>query len=100
MTGIQTGATVEPFGSFVSDLFTRWGDLDVSIEFSNGSFVSPYGKKQKQRLLGDVMRAMRQKGSFVVFPFLNAYIIVFPGLPYIVEKIRKLNASVFSFVYD
>ncbi|XP_020412443.1 protein HESO1 isoform X4 [Prunus persica] len=58
------GATVEPFGSFVSDLFTRWGDLDVSIEFSNGSFVSPYGKKQKQRLLGDVMRAMRQKGGW------------------------------------
>ncbi|BFG22726.1 hypothetical protein CerSpe_090000 [Prunus speciosa] len=58
------GATVEPFGSFVSDLFTRWGDLDVSIEFSNGSFVSPYGKKQKQRLLGEVMRAMRQKGGW------------------------------------
>lgn len=58
------GATVEPFGSFVSDLFTRWGDLDVSIEFSNGSFVSPYGKKQKQRLLGDVTRAMRQKGGW------------------------------------
>lgn len=71
---------MEPFGSYVSNLFTRWGDLDVSIEFSNGSFVSPYGKKQKQRLLADLMRAMRQKGSFVVFPFLNAYIIVFPGL--------------------
>ncbi|TQE07213.1 hypothetical protein C1H46_007266 [Malus baccata] len=58
------GATVEPFGSFVSNLFTRWGDLDVSIEFTNGSFVSSNGKKQKQRLLGDVMNALRQKGGW------------------------------------
>ncbi|RZC58932.1 hypothetical protein C5167_006228 [Papaver somniferum] len=26
------GATVEPFGSFVSNLYSRWGDLDISIE--------------------------------------------------------------------
>ncbi|XP_068315400.1 protein HESO1 [Pyrus communis] len=58
------GATVEPFGSFVSNLFTIWGDLDVSIEFTNGSFVSSNGKKQKQRLLGDVMNALRQKGGW------------------------------------
>ncbi|QCD98522.1 protein HESO1 [Vigna unguiculata] len=56
------GATVEPFGSFVSNLFTRWGDLDISIELSNGLHISSAGKKQKQNLLGEVLKALRMKG--------------------------------------
>lgn len=62
---VQIGATVEPFGSFVSNLFSRWGDLDISIELSNGSCISSTGKKLKQSLLGDLLRALRQKGLFV-----------------------------------
>ncbi|CAH9103911.1 unnamed protein product [Cuscuta epithymum] len=58
------GATVEPFGSFVSDLFTRWGDLDLSIELANGSYISSAGKKQKQSLLEDVLKAMRCRGGY------------------------------------
>ncbi|KAF2296109.1 hypothetical protein GH714_036175 [Hevea brasiliensis] len=58
------GATVEPFGSFVSNLFTRWGDLDISIVLSNGSYISSTGKKRKQNLLGELLRALRQKGKF------------------------------------
>ncbi|KAL3521132.1 hypothetical protein ACH5RR_019281 [Cinchona calisaya] len=57
------GATVEPFGSFVSNLFTRWGDLDISIELSNGSHISSAGKKHKQTLLGDVLNTLRRKGG-------------------------------------
>ncbi|XP_047161948.1 protein HESO1 [Vigna umbellata] len=57
------GATVEPFGSFVSNLFTRWGDLDISIELSNGLHISSAGKKQKQTLLGEVLKALRMKGG-------------------------------------
>lgn len=68
---------MEPFGSFVSNLFTIWGDLDVSIEFTNGSFVSSNGKKQKQRLLGDVMNALRQKGRIIVLSLLIVYIFIF-----------------------
>lgn len=60
-----TGATVEPYGSFVSNLFTRWGDLDISIELSNGSHISSVGKKQKQVLLGDILKALRMKGKFL-----------------------------------
>uniref|UniRef100_A0A6N2NL70 Poly(A) RNA polymerase mitochondrial-like central palm domain-containing protein n=1 Tax=Salix viminalis TaxID=40686 RepID=A0A6N2NL70_SALVM len=59
------GATVEPFGSFVSNLFTRWGDLDISIVLSNGSFISSAGKKRKQNLLGDVQRALRQRSELL-----------------------------------
>ncbi|XP_030488952.2 protein HESO1 [Cannabis sativa] len=58
------GATVEPFGSFVSNLFTRWGDLDISVQLANGSFISSSGKKQRQKLLGDLTKAMRQKGGW------------------------------------
>lgn len=58
-----TGATVEPFGSFVSSLFTRWGDLDISIELSNGFHISSVGKKQKVTLLGDLLKALRMKGK-------------------------------------
>lgn len=61
-----TGATVEPFGSFVSNLFTRWGDLDISIELSNGSHISSAGKKQKQTLLGDLLKALKIKGKFLL----------------------------------
>lgn len=53
---------MEPFGSFVSNLFTRWGDLDISIELSNGSHISAAGKKRKQTLLGDLIRALRMRG--------------------------------------
>ncbi|KAL3647308.1 hypothetical protein CASFOL_008276 [Castilleja foliolosa] len=59
-----TGATVEPYGSFVSDLFTKWGDLDISVELLNGSYILSPGKKHKQSLLGDVLKAMRKKGGF------------------------------------
>ncbi|GAB4831840.1 Protein heso1 [Ancistrocladus abbreviatus] len=57
------GATVEPFGSFLSNLFTRGGDLDISIELSNGSYISSAGRKHKQTLLGDVLKALRRKGG-------------------------------------
>lgn len=58
-----TGATVEPFGSFVSNLFTRWGDLDISIEILTNSFISNMTKKEKQNYLKDVLKALRSKGN-------------------------------------
>ncbi|KAK1415541.1 hypothetical protein QVD17_31324 [Tagetes erecta] len=61
---ILRGATVEPFGSFVSNLFTRWGDLDISIELPNGSYISTAGKKYKQTLLLDVLKALKGLGGF------------------------------------
>lgn len=65
------GATVEPFGSFVSQLYTRWGDLDISIELSNGSYISVAAKKLKQTLLGDVLKALRRTGSFRRLQFVS-----------------------------
>lgn len=56
------GATVEPFGSYLSHLFTRWGDLDISIELSNGSHILSPGRKHKLSLLGDVLKALKATG--------------------------------------
>ncbi|KAL2558050.1 Nucleotidyltransferase family protein [Forsythia ovata] len=65
------GATVEPYGSFASDLFTKWGDLDISIELPNGSYISSPGKKHKQSLLGDVLKALRRKGGWRKLQFIS-----------------------------
>ncbi|GFP82470.1 caffeine-induced protein 16 [Phtheirospermum japonicum] len=67
----ETGATVEPYGSFVSDLFTKWGDLDISIELLNGSHITSPGKKHKQSLLGEVLKALRKKGGFRRLQFIS-----------------------------
>lgn len=64
------GSTVEPFGSFVSNLFTRWGDLDISIVLSNGPCISSAGKKRKQNLLEDVLKALRQRGGWKRLQFI------------------------------
>ncbi|KAF8396818.1 hypothetical protein HHK36_018451 [Tetracentron sinense] len=61
--GSLRGATVKPFGSFISNLYTRWGDLDISVELPNASFVSSPGKKLKQNLLRDIFRALQMKGG-------------------------------------
>ncbi|KAF8397421.1 hypothetical protein HHK36_016337 [Tetracentron sinense] len=61
--GNLRGATVEPFGSFISNLYTRWGDLDISLELPNGSFVSSAGKRRKQNLLKDLRVALQRNGG-------------------------------------
>ncbi|GAV70323.1 hypothetical protein CFOL_v3_13821 [Cephalotus follicularis] len=65
------GATVEPYGSFVSNLFSRSGDLDISIELPNGSYISSAGKKRKLNLLGEVLIALRQKGGWRRMKFIS-----------------------------
>ncbi|XP_031383996.1 protein HESO1 [Punica granatum] len=56
------GATVEPFGSFVSNLFTRSGDLDISIQLSYSTHIIFTGKKLKQQLLQELLGALRNGG--------------------------------------
>lgn len=58
------GAQVEPFGSFASNLFTKWADLDISIDLLNSSCISSAGKRRKQRLLGDIQKALRERGGW------------------------------------
>ena len=44
----QTGAAVEPFGSFVSNLFTRWSDMDISINLPKCGSISYVENDRKQ----------------------------------------------------
>ncbi|KAL0003185.1 hypothetical protein SO802_016966 [Lithocarpus litseifolius] len=68
------GAAVEPYGSFVSNLFTRWSDMDISINLPNGGYISyvendrkqSFSKKEKKEekdcnifLLKDLQKAMQ-----------------------------------------
>lgn len=56
-----TGAAVKPFGSFVSDLYSKSGDLDLSVQFQNGSNLL-INKKKKQYALREVRRALQIRG--------------------------------------
>lgn len=65
------GATVEPFGSFVSNLFIRGGDLDISIELSNGSHISNSAKKRQRNLLAELLGVMRRRGGWYKLQFIG-----------------------------
>ena len=58
-----TDAAVKPFGSFLSKLYAKSGDLDVSVELPNVSGF-PTSKEKKQSLLGELMRALEVRGNF------------------------------------
>ncbi|KAJ4971136.1 hypothetical protein NE237_004235 [Protea cynaroides] len=57
------GATIKPFGSFVSRLYSKWSDLDISVEVPSGSFVSSARKRQKLRFLMDIRQALWNRGD-------------------------------------
>ncbi|KAM7262832.1 hypothetical protein ACFE04_000515 [Oxalis oulophora] len=58
------GATVEPFGSFLANLFSRWGDLNISIELPNEAYISICGNPRRLDLLEEMFIALSQKGCF------------------------------------
>ncbi|CAD6235959.1 unnamed protein product [Miscanthus lutarioriparius] len=57
-----SGAAVKPFGSFVSDLYSKSGDLDLSVQLWNGS-NHPINKRKKQNTLREVRKALLSRGS-------------------------------------
>lgn len=59
------GLSVKPFGSFVSNLYTKSGDLDLSIQLSHDPNVY-IEKSTKLFLLLDVMQALKQTGNGVL----------------------------------
>lgn len=64
----------------MSNLFTRWGDLDISVDLFSGSSILFTGKKQKQNLLGHLLRALRANGnSFSFYFFIVGFYLCFTG---------------------
>ncbi|XP_052138221.1 protein HESO1-like [Oryza glaberrima] len=53
------GAVFKPFGSFVSNLYSNSGDLDISVQLPNNSIIS---KKKKQYVLRELMRVLQNRG--------------------------------------
>ncbi|XP_051226717.1 protein HESO1-like [Lolium perenne] len=54
-------AAVKPFGSFVSNLYAKSGDLDVSVELPN-KYGFPTSKEKKQDVLRKLMIALQLEG--------------------------------------
>ncbi|KAH7678152.1 Polynucleotide adenylyltransferase protein [Dioscorea alata] len=50
-------ALVKPFGSFVSNLYSKWGDLDISVDFPNSAT-----RQRQQDFLWAIMSALRRAG--------------------------------------
>ncbi|XP_073009314.1 protein HESO1 isoform X3 [Typha latifolia] len=55
------GAAVKPFGSYVSELYSKWGDLDISINLPSTLQSSP-NKRLKQNVLRELMKYLRKRG--------------------------------------
>ncbi|XP_068643774.1 protein HESO1-like isoform X2 [Aristolochia californica] len=54
------GATVEPYGSFISNLYSKWGDLDISVEPL--SISSSDVRSRKLDLLRKIKKALQRRG--------------------------------------
>ncbi|XP_075670578.1 protein HESO1-like isoform X2 [Castanea sativa] len=59
------GAAVEPFGSFVSNLFTKWGDVDISINLTKGGYISHVEYDRKIELLQDLKKSLTGRWQMV-----------------------------------
>ncbi|KAK1382216.1 TUTase domain-containing protein [Heracleum sosnowskyi] len=81
------GAAVEPLGSFVSNLFTRWGDLDLSVVILTRSHISNTWRKQKEDFLADVLNALRSRGTWRKLRFISNAKVPFLRLEHNLQRI-------------
>ncbi|XP_020571079.1 protein HESO1 isoform X3 [Phalaenopsis equestris] len=55
------GCSLRPFGSFISNLYTKWGDLDISIDLTQSS-SSPATRFRKINILQKIAWALQRTG--------------------------------------
>ncbi|KAJ3668933.1 hypothetical protein LUZ60_010883 [Juncus effusus] len=55
------GVTVRPFGSFVSNLYSKWGDLDISINLNDESTTNT-AKNKKNTVLKQIRNILQRRG--------------------------------------
>ncbi|XP_042455795.1 protein HESO1-like [Zingiber officinale] len=53
--------SLKPFGSFVSNLYTKWGDLDVSVQIDNTP-PNSISRNTKRYYLKHILHALRRTG--------------------------------------
>ncbi|XBI20216.1 hypothetical protein VPH35_061562 [Triticum aestivum] len=83
-------AAVKPFGSFLSELYTKSGDLDVSVELPNVSGFST-SKEKKQNLLRELMKALQISGVARDVNFIPTARV--PVLQYVKEWAKAQNIN-------
>lgn len=60
----SAGAEIVAFGSFESNFFTPWGDLDLTLELPADQEASPaLTKSKKVKVLKSIERALAKSGE-------------------------------------
>ena len=63
----NTGARISAFGSFESNFYSRWADLDLSLELSNKYAFEKISKREKIKILRSFMNNVIYKGGSLHF---------------------------------
>ncbi|XBI20210.1 protein HESO1 [Aegilops tauschii subsp. strangulata] len=66
---VLKGAAAKPFGSFLSNLYSKSGDLDISVQLMNSSNL-PINKKKKISILKAVRTALQKGGVYGYMEFI------------------------------
>eukprot|EP00250_Pteridium_aquilinum_P019367 c24401_g1_i1 orf=3-1478(-) len=85
------GATLSTFGSFESNFYSRWADLDLSLELPNiGTLLEPVSinKKLKVKTLNSLLRTLTRKGEAH-----NVQFIPYARVPLITFEDSRYNIS-------
>ncbi|XP_020705116.1 protein HESO1-like [Dendrobium catenatum] len=82
-----SGASVKPFGSFISNLYSRWGDLDISIDMTQYS-ASSGNRRRKLNALENIMWALQRTGVANNMKFIRL-----ARVPLVVYQSRCYNIS-------
>lgn len=68
----SAGAEIVAFGSFESNFFTPWGDLDLTLELPPDQEASPaLTKPKKVKVLKSIERALAKSGEMTSSAYRN-----------------------------
>ncbi|PKU71921.1 protein HESO1 [Dendrobium catenatum] len=81
------GASVKAFGSYISNLYSRWGDLDISIDMTQSS-TSSADRWCKLNALEKIMWALQRTGIANNIEFVRH-----ARVPLVVYQSRRYNIS-------
>lgn len=83
------GATISPFGSFESNFYTQWADLDLSLELPESiDMRRPIGKSQKVKALKLLMTILIKRAEAYKVQF-----IPYARVPLLTFKDSRCNIS-------
>ena len=64
---LNAGSKLNTFGSFEYDFFSRWADLDLSLELSNRDAFEQISKKEKLKVLQSFLNDVIRRGASLHF---------------------------------